>query len=132
MDIEVELSRLIVNETAEEQLVVLKERGGVRKLPIVIGITEIFAIDRRIKGMKPPRPMTHDLLNNVIKAIGINIEKIVIKDLRGHIFYAGLYLSLDGKITEIDARPSDAIALAVASGAPVFVCEKVFEKASGK
>ncbi|MFH1614110.1 MAG: bifunctional nuclease family protein [Planctomycetota bacterium] len=129
MDIPVELSRLIINETSEEQIIVLKERAGRRTLPIVIGIVEIFAIDRRLKGIKPPRPMTHDLLAAVLEKAGVKVDKIVIKDLHNHIFYAGLFLSIDGRVIEVDARPSDAIALSVASGAPIFVAEEVFEKA---
>ena len=130
MDVEVELSRIIINETSDQQIIVLKERHGQRSFPIVIGIVEIFAIDRRLKGIKPPRPMTHDLLNDVIENLGANIEKIVISDLRNHTFYAKIYLSSDGQTVKIDSRPSDAIALGVASNAPIYVAEHVFEKTS--
>jgi len=130
METEVELSRIIINETSDQQIIVLKEREGHRSFPIVIGIVEIFAIDRRLKGIKPPRPMTHDLLDNVIENLGANIEKIVINDLRNHTFYAKIYLSLNGRTVEIDSRPSDAIALGVTSNAPIYVAEDVFEKTS--
>ncbi len=130
MDVEVELSRIIINETSEQQVIVLKERHGERSFPIVIGIIEIFAIDRRLKGIKPPRPMTHDLLASVIESLGAKIEKIVINDLRNHTFYAKITLRLNGQIIEIDSRPSDAIALGVASDAPIYVAEHVFEKTS--
>ncbi|MEE9370755.1 MAG: bifunctional nuclease family protein [Sedimentisphaerales bacterium] len=130
MDIEVELSRIIINETSDQQIIVLKERHGQRSFPIVIGIVEIFAIDRRLKGIKPPRPMTHDLLDNVIENLGANIEKIVINDLRNHTFYAKIHLSSNGQTVKIDSRPSDAIALGVASSAPIYVAEHVFEKTS--
>jgi len=80
METEVELSRIIINETSDQQIIVLKERNGQRSFPIVIGIVEIFAIDRRLKGIKPPRPMTHDLLGSVIENLGANIEKIVINE----------------------------------------------------
>ena len=70
MEVEVELSRIIINETSDQQIIVLKERHGTRGFPIVIGIVEIFAIDRRLKGIKPPRPMTHDLLASVIESLG--------------------------------------------------------------
>lgn len=130
METEVELSRIIINETSDQQIIVLKEREGHRSFPIVIGIVEIFAIDRRLKGIKPPRPMTHDLLDDVIENLGANIEKIVINDLRNHTFYAKIYLSLNGRTVEIDSRPSDAIALGVASNAPIYVAEDVFEKTS--
>ena len=130
MDVEVELSRIIINETSDQQIIVLKERHGQRSFPVVIGIVEIFAIDRRLKGIKPPRPMTHDLLDSVIENLGAKIEKIVINDLSNHTFYAKIYLSLNGRTVQIDSRPSDAIALGVASNAPIYVAEHVFEKAS--
>jgi hypothetical protein len=128
MDIEVELSRIIINEMSEQQVIVLRERGGTRSFPIVIGIVEIFAIDRRLKGIKPPRPMTHDLLESIISSLGAEIRKIVIDDLSSHTFYAKIYLSLNGKVIEVDSRPSDAIALGVAIKAPLFVAEHVFDQ----
>ncbi|MFZ0033649.1 MAG: bifunctional nuclease family protein [Sedimentisphaerales bacterium] len=130
MDVEVELSRIIINETSDQQVIVLKERHGNRSFPIVIGIVEIFAIDRRLKGIKPPRPMTHDLLGSIIENLGVKIEKIIINDLRNHTFYAQIRLSSNGRSIEIDSRPSDAIALGVASNAPIYVAEHVFEKTS--
>jgi hypothetical protein len=130
MDVEAELSRIIINETSDQQIIVLKERHGKRSFPIVIGIVEIFAIDRRLKGIQPPRPMTHDLLDSVIENLGAKIEKIVISDLRNHTFYAKIYLSSNGHSIEIDSRPSDAIALGAASNAPIYVAEHVFERIS--
>ena len=130
MEIEAELSRIIINEMSDQQIIVLKELDGERSFPIVIGIVEIFAIDRRLKGIKPARPMTHDLLANVIENLGARIEKIVINDLRHHVFYARIHLSLNGHIVEIDSRPSDAIALGTATSAPIYVAEHVFDQAS--
>ena len=130
METQVELSRIIINETSDQQIIVLKERNGHRSFPIVIGIVEIFAIDRRLKGIKPPRPMTHDLLDSVIENLGANVEKIVINDLRNHTFYAKIYLSSNGGTVQVDSRPSDAIALGVASDAPIYVAEHVFDKTS--
>ena len=130
MDVEVELSRIIINETSDQQIIVLKERHGQRSFPIVIGIVEIFAIDRRLKGIKPPRPMTHDLLDSVIENLGARIEKIVINDLKNHTFYAKIILSSNGRTIEIDSRPSDAVALGSASNIPIYVAEHVFEKTS--
>lgn len=129
MDIEAELSRIIINESSDQQVIVIKERHGERSFPVVIGIVEIFAIDRRLKGIKPPRPMTHDLLASIIEGLGAKIEKIVITDLRNHTFYASIHLSSNGQIIKIDSRPSDAIALGSASSSPIFVAEHVFEKA---
>lgn len=130
MDVEVELSRIIINEQSDQQIIVLKERHGERGFPIVIGIVEIFAIDRRLKGIKPPRPMTHDLLDSVIENLGAKIEKIVINDLHNHTFYAQIHLSMNGQTIAIDSRPSDAIALGSASNTPIYVAEHVFEKTS--
>jgi bifunctional DNase/RNase len=130
MEMEAELSRIIINEMSDQQVIVLKERRGHRSFPIVIGIVEIFAIDRRLKGIKPARPMTHDLLANVIENLGARIEKIVISDLRHHVFYAKIHLRLNGRAIEIDSRPSDAIALGAASSAPIYVADHVFEQAS--
>ncbi len=130
MDVEVELSRIIINETSDQQIIVLKERHGQRSFPIVIGIAEIFAIDRRLKGIKPPRPMTHDLLDSVIENLGAKIKKIVINDLRNHTFYAKIHLSLNGRTVEVDSRPSDAIALGAASNIPIYVADHIFGKTS--
>ena len=130
MEMEVELSRIIINEMSDQQIIVLKERHGERSFPIVIGIVEIFAIDRRLKGIKPARPMTHDLLANVIENLGARVEKIVINDLRNHVFYAIIHLSLNGRTVKIDSRPSDAIALGVASNSPIYVAEHVFDLTS--
>ncbi len=128
MEVEVELSRIIINETSDQQIIVLKERHGTRGFPIVIGIVEIFAIDRRLKGIKPPRPMTHDLLASVIESLGARVERIVIDDLRDHTFYAKIHLSIDGRTVTVDSRPSDAIALCAAIEAPIYVADHVFEK----
>ncbi|UCF00092.1 MAG: bifunctional nuclease family protein [Planctomycetota bacterium] len=130
MNVEVELSRIIINETSDQQIIVLKERKGERSFPIIIGIVEIFAIDRRLKGIQAPRPMTHDLLGSVIESLGVKVEKIVIDDLRNHTFYAKIHLSTNGRIVKVDSRPSDAIALGVASNAPIYVAEHIFDKTS--
>jgi bifunctional DNase/RNase len=130
MDVEVELSRIIINETSDQQIIVLKERNGSRAFPIVIGIVEIFAIDRRLKGITPPRPMTHDLLASVIDHLGAKVDRIVVDDLRNHTFYAKIYLSVNGRTVKVDSRPSDAIALCAAINAPIFVADHVFDKTS--
>ena len=126
MDIEVELSRIIINEASDQQVIVLKEKNGQRTIPIVIGIVEIFAIDRKLKGIEPQRPMTHDLLADVIEKTSDGIEKVVISDMRNGIFYARIHINQNGQAIEIDSRPSDAIALAVAAGTPIYAAENVF------
>ncbi len=127
MDIEVELSRIIIDEGSDQQVIVLKEKNGGRTLPIVIGIVEIMAIDRRLKGKTTIRPLTHDLLGNVIDALGAKIEKVVISDLKNHTYYATIHLSINEKKVEVDSRPSDAIAIAAASMVPLYAAEQVFE-----
>jgi len=129
MEIPVELSKIIINESSDQQLIVLKEKDGERQLPIVIGIVEVFAIDRRLKGIQPPRPMTHDLTANLIDQLGAHIEKIVIDDLKNHTFYAKIHLRRGDDRIVVDSRPSDAMALGVATSAPIFVADHVFDQA---
>ena len=125
MDVPMELARILITEYGDQQMIFLREIGGERAFPILIGINEALAIDRRLKGQVPPRPMTHDLLANVIDQMGGHIERVVINDLRQHTFIATLYVHQNGRTLEIDARPSDAIALGVALKTPIFVAEKV-------
>ncbi len=128
MEIPVELSRIIINESVDQQIIVLSERNGDRSFPIVIGMPEILALDRRLKGIELPRPMTHDLLANVIEQVGASVQKVVISDLRDHTFFAQLHVELDGEVIQIDSRPSDAIALSAGLDVPIFVHQRVFEK----
>ena len=127
MDIPVELSRILITELGEQQVIFLKEKQGHRQFPILIGIQEAVAIDHRLKGVKFPRPMTHDLLAGVIVAMGGRLEKIVINDLREHTFYATLHIRRGGEVVEVDSRPSDAIALGAAMDTPLFVADRVFD-----
>ncbi len=129
--IEMELIRILMNEKRGEQMVVLKEKKGKRTLPIIIGIPEASAIKLRISGIRPPRPMTHDLLKNMIEQLGATLEKIVIDKLRENTFYAKLLLS-NGKGREVvvDARPSDSIALALRANCPIFASEELLDQVS--
>jgi len=129
MDVEAELSRIIIDEGSDQQVVVLKEKNGQRMLPIIIGIVEIMAIDRRLKKKTTIRPLTHDLLGGIIDALGARIEKVVISDIKNHTYYATMHLNIDGKKVEVDSRPSDAIALTAASTVPLYIAEHVFESA---
>ncbi len=130
MLIRMDLARTIIVETSDSQVIILKERDGDRHLPILIGMHEALAIDRRLKGLQTPRPMTHDLAYSLIESLGAELEQIVISDLRDHTFFATLVLRHDGNLVEVDARPSDAIALGVANSTPVFVENRVLEEAS--
>lgn len=125
-NVEVELSRIIIDEASDQQVIVLKEKKGARNLPIIIGIVEIMAIERRLKKIETIRPLTHDLLNNVIDSLGASIDKVVVNDIRNHTYYATIYLNVDNKQVEVDSRPSDAIALAAASNIPLYVEDHVF------
>jgi len=123
--IEMELNKIRIDENRGEQVIVLKEKQGDRMLPIVIGIMEVTSIKMNISGIKPPRPMTHDLLNNVIEKLGAKLVKIVIARLEQSTFFAKLVIQIDGRSEEVDARPSDSIALAVRAKAPIFADEQV-------
>jgi len=128
MEVRMELARIVISDTSEQQIIVLRERGGSRQFPIVIGISEALAIDRRVKNIATPRPLTHDLLANVIRELRGDLEKIVIHDLRDHIFYAKLVIRCNGQLIEVDSRPSDAIALGVASDTAIYVEDNVLRQ----
>jgi len=125
--VHMELARVIISENNDEQIIVLKEVEGARAFPIVIGIWEAFAIDRNLKEKKTPRPMTHDLIENVIRQMDGTLERILVSDLKNQTFYAKLMIRRNGKTIEVDSRPSDAIALAVQMKVPIYVEEKVLE-----
>lgn len=127
--VEMELNKIRIDEKRGEQVIVLKEKKGNRLLPIIIGIQEATAIKMEISGFEPPRPLTHDLMRNIITNLGAKLEKVVVEKLEENIFYAKLVITLDhNQQTEIDARPSDSIALALRSNAPIYVAEKVLEQ----
>ena len=130
MLVQMDLTRIIITETGDSQVIILQERNGERQFPIMIGITEALAIDRRIKGIQTARPLTHDLMANIINQLNGDLERIVISELREHTFYAKLVVRRNGDLLEIDSRPSDAIALGVTSQTPIFVDEEVLRKVS--
>jgi bifunctional DNase/RNase len=125
-----ELHKIIISEMQDQQIIVLKEVDGERKFPIVIGSTEAYAIDRRLKGIPTPRPLTHDLLATVIESMGGSVDRIEINDLQAHTFFARIHVRQNGRTVEIDSRPSDAIALGIATVVPIFVAEHVLEEVS--
>src|SRR5918998_2023445 len=128
MSIQMELSKIIISEMQDQQIIVLKEVDGDRKFPIVIGSGEAYAIDRRLKGHVHPRPLTHDLLATVIEQMGGIIDRIEINNLQNHTFYARIHIRRDGEVVKVDSRPSDAIALGVATTVPIFVAEHVLDE----
>lgn len=131
MAVQMELSRILIRETDDTHVVELREVNGERVFPIVIGLHEAAAIERRLMGQQPPRPQTHELLASVIEEMGGKVERVVINDLRDHTFYARLYVRQGNQLLDIDSRPSDAIALGVATEVPLYVEEHVLDEVCG-
>lgn len=132
--VHMELSRIIISEINDQQVIYLKEVGGERTFPILIGIFEATSIDRRVKHFDAPRPLTHDLLVNAVEALGGKFQDVVINALHEHTYYAKLRVGRDGEVIEIDARPSDAIAVAVTCEPvlPIYVSEEVLNDVLGE
>lgn len=124
------MSKIIIDEKRPDQIIVLKEKNGLRLMPIVIGYLEANAIKSKVSGVTPPRPLTHDLLFSVIEGLGASVARVLIDRLENNTFYAKLVLQLSGQASEkaIDARPSDAIAMAVRAHATIFVDEEVIKR----
>jgi bifunctional DNase/RNase len=133
MPVLMELSRIIISEINEQQVIYLKEANGERSFPILIGIFEATSIDRRVKGFPSPRPLTHDLVCNVVENLGGELQDVLINELRDHTYFAKLRVRQGGKLVEIDARPSDAIAVAVTCqpSLPIYVNEEVLQVVLG-
>jgi uncharacterized protein len=134
MPVPMELSRIIISEVNDQQVIYLKEIEGDRTFPILIGIFEATSIDRRVKGYPSPRPLTHDLIVNVVESLGGEFQDVVISELKDHTYYAKLRVRHDGELVEIDARPSDAIAVAVTCTPvlPIYVNEDVLNDVLGE
>ena len=129
MQIEMSIKGLMVDPLTNMPIVILRDQDGQRVLPIWVGIFEANAIALQIENIPTPRPMTHDLLRNIIQDLRATVEKIVVCDLQENTFYALIYLAVNGDTVAIDARPSDAIALALRTRAPIFVEETVIDHA---
>jgi bifunctional DNase/RNase len=134
MQVHMELSRIIISEVNDQQVIYLKEVDGNRTFPILIGIFEATSIDRRVKNFRAPRPLTHDLLVNSVEGIGGEFQDIVISELREHTYFAKLRIRHNGELIEVDARPSDAIAVAVTCDPvlPIYVSEDVLHDVLGE
>ena len=129
MQIEMTIKGLMVDPVTNMPIVILRDKDGQRVLPIWVGIFEANAIALQIENVSTPRPMTHDLLRNVIHDLRASVQKVVVCDLQDNTFYALIYLSLGGDTVAVDARPSDAIALALRTRAPIFVEDQVIDHA---
>jgi hypothetical protein len=129
-----ELSRIIISEINDQQVIYLKEIDGQRSFPILIGVFEATAIDRHVKGIATPRPLTHDLICSIVENLGGEFQDVVISELKEHTYYAKLRVRHEGELIEIDARPSDAIAVAVTCQPPlpIFVNEEVLNDVLGE
>ena len=127
--IEMNIKGLMVDPITNTPIVLLRDKDGQRVLPIWVGMFEANAIALQIENVATPRPMTHDLLRNVIHDLRAEVEKVVVCDLQENTFYALIYLTLGQDSVAIDARPSDAIALALRTKAPIFVEERVIDNA---
>jgi uncharacterized protein len=127
--VEMKVQGLFFDSETNQSIVVLKEETTGRSLPIWVGLFEANAITMGIEHTWTPRPMTHDLIKNIIEGMNANVRRITVNDLRSNTFYAIISLEIEGRLVEIDSRPSDAIALALRVKAPIFVAEKVLESA---
>ena len=127
MPVSMELSRIIISDINDQQVIYLKEVDGDRAFPILIGIFEAKSIDRRLKHEEMARPLTHDLMVSMVEELGAEFQDVVINELRDHVYYSKLRIRQDGELREIDARPSDAIAVAMTCEPPlpIYVSEDV-------
>ena len=133
MPVQMVLSRIVISEINEQHVIFLREVDGPRAFPILIGIFEATSIDRRVKHFSSPRPLTHDLLVAVAENLGAEFQDVVISELKEHTYFARLRLRHEGELIEIDARPSDAIAVAVTCDPPlpIYVAEEVLNDVLG-
>ena len=129
MQIEMTIKGLMVDPITNMPIVILRDKEGQKVLPIWVGIFEANAIALQIENISTPRPMTHDLLRNVITDLHATVQKVVVCDLQENTFFALIYLGLGADTVAIDARPSDALALALRTRAPIFVEEAVIDNA---
>ena len=129
--IQVELSKIIIDEKRQDQIIVLKEKNGDRQFPIVIGFLEASSIKMKLSNVETPRPLTHDLLFLIVQSLDAKVDQLVIDKLVNGTFHAKVILKTSTEeVKTVDARPSDGVALAVRAGAPIFVEEEVLKKAS--
>lgn len=128
VEIEVGVSKVAIDANSKVPVIILKEKKGNKILPIWIGLFEAQAIALALENVKPPRPLTHDLVKLLIEKLNGKVEKVVISDLRNNTFYAQILIRKDGEDLQIDSRPSDAIALALRLKVPIFINEVVLDK----
>jgi len=130
MQIEMSIKGLMIDPITNMPIIILRDQDGQRVLPIWVGVFEANAIALQIENVQTPRPMTHDLLKNILEDLAIEVQRIVVTELRDSTFYATIELKRQGENFEISSRPSDAIALAVRMATPIFASEDVLSEAS--
>ncbi|MGC8719664.1 MAG: bifunctional nuclease family protein [Thermodesulforhabdaceae bacterium] len=128
--IEVTVSELVVDTQSNTPVVILREKGGTRMLPIWIGLMEATAIAMELEDVRFPRPMTHDLMKNLLEHLNVTVDRVEVCDLRDNTYYALIHLRSGDRKSAVDARPSDAIALALRTKSPIYVADKVLKKSS--
>jgi bifunctional DNase/RNase len=129
VQIEMTIKGLMIDPITNMPIIILRDEDGQRVLPIWVGVFEANAIALQIENVQTPRPMTHDLLKNILEDLSAQVERIVVSDLKENTFYALIHLRTDGQVLAVDARPSDAIALALRTHSPIFVEESVINSA---
>ena len=130
MELEVKIRGLMMDPVTNMPIVVLKDLNGNTILPIWVGIYEANAIALEIEKVQTPRPMTHDLLKNVLTGLNVHVKRVVVSDLRDDTFYALIWMERDGQTISMDSRPSDALALALRLDCPIFVEDQVFKNST--
>lgn len=128
MMVEMKVAGLTIDPVTNTPIVILKDREEKRILPIWIGLFEASAIATELEGINFSRPMTHDLIRDILSNLGVEVLKVEVHDLRNNTFFANIHLLREGKTQVVDSRPSDALALALRAGAPIYVEERVIEK----
>jgi len=127
--IEMKVEGLVFDPLTNTPIIILKDFDGQKSLPIWVGYPEATAIALEMESVAPPRPMTHDLIKNLLSGLEVNVNHILVNDLKNNTFYAVISLNTNGETVEIDSRPSDAIAVALRVNAPIFVMQSVLENA---
>jgi bifunctional DNase/RNase len=127
--LEVRLAAVRVDLQSNTPVILLQEKGGERSLPIFIGAPEATAIAFAVQGVDVPRPMTHDLMRDILAALGAKVERVVVTEVRDSTYFAEIHLELGGRSLEVSSRPSDAVALATRTGSPLYVSEELMEEA---
>ena len=129
-EVECTISKIIINEQRDGQVIWIQEKEGDRSFAVIVGFFEASSLRDRVKGFDPPRPLTHHLVANCIRGLGGALRRVVVTQLRDNTYYARLVVDQNGKTVEIDARPSDALVVAVQESVPVYVAEDVLAEAS--